>query len=133
MFKEGLIFTLILIAIDYIWIGILMKNFYVMELGNMARIKNGIFTPNIVAVLFVYIAIFALVSIFLLPQISGLGIIKSALIALVFGLGIYAVYDFTNLAVLSSWSLRFVFVDVLWGGVLMAIVTVITKYFRLIS
>ena len=87
MMKEGLIFTLILVAVDYIWIGILMKNFYVMELGNMARLKGGVFSPHILAVLAVYVALFVLASFFLLPQITGLGIMKSALIAFVFGLG----------------------------------------------
>jgi len=45
--------------------------------------------------------------------------------AFVFGLITYGLYDFTNLATLANWTLGFTLMDVLWGGVLMAIVTVV--------
>lgn len=35
-----------------------------------------------------------------------------------FGLVLYGVYDFTNLAMVSGWTLKVAVIDVLWGVVL---------------
>lgn len=42
--------------------------------------------------------------------------------AFLYGLLVYAVYDFTNLAVLPDYPLGFALIDTLWGGILFAIV-----------
>lgn len=36
------------------------------------------------------------------------------------GVSVYAVYDFTNLAMFKNYTLQFALMDSLWGGVLMA-------------
>jgi len=38
--------------------------------------------------------------------------------AFLYGVCIYAVYDFTNYAILSNYDLRFAIADTLWGGIL---------------
>ena len=38
------------------------------------------------------------------------------------GVAVYAVYDFTNLAMFKNYTLSFAIMDSLWGGVLMATV-----------
>jgi hypothetical protein len=38
--------------------------------------------------------------------------------AFLYGILVYAVYDFTNLAVLSDYPLSFALLDTLWGGIL---------------
>jgi uncharacterized membrane protein len=38
--------------------------------------------------------------------------------AFLYGVLVYAVYDFTNLAVLSDYPLSFALLDTLWGGIL---------------
>lgn len=133
MIKEGLIFTLILLVIDYVWLGLIAKDFYVRELGALARMKDGVFSPNLLAGGLVYIAMFALISVFLLPKISGMPIINATLIAFIFGASIYAIYDFTNMTVLTNWSWKFAIVDTVWGGVLVAITVAIAKGVKLIS
>ena len=51
-----------------------------------------------------------------------------------FGFFTYATYDLTNLATLKSWPLTIVFIDIIWGTVLTAIVSTagfyIVKYFQ---
>ena len=47
--------------------------------------------------------------------------------AFLLGLCTYAVYDFTNLATLSKYSLEFAIVDSLWGGVLFVIIHELLK------
>lgn len=48
---------------------------------------------------------------------------RSLLDAFLFGLVIYGVYDTTNYAIFKNWKLSTVLIDVLWGGILMAITT----------
>ncbi len=50
-----------------------------------------------------------------------LSLTKSVQEAFLYGVLVYAVYDFTNLAVLSDYPLSFALVDTLWGGILFAI------------
>lgn len=47
---------------------------------------------------------------------------KSTAEAGLIGLSTYAVYDFTNLATLTNYSLEFAVADSLWGGVLFMLV-----------
>jgi uncharacterized membrane protein len=47
---------------------------------------------------------------------------KSTLEAFGIGAATYAVYDFTNLAILKKYDPMFAIADTLWGGTLMAIV-----------
>ena len=45
--------------------------------------------------------------------------------AFVLGISIYAVYEFTNYAILAKWSPISVAIDTLWGGVLFYLTTLI--------
>ena len=60
---------------------------------------------------------------------------QSVLDAFFLGLVIYAVYEFTNYALLANWSILTVIMDTLWGGVLFAttafIVFKIKKVFQI--
>jgi uncharacterized membrane protein len=47
---------------------------------------------------------------------------KTPLEAFKLGVAVYAVFDFTNLAMFKNYSLQFAIMDSLWGGVLMALV-----------
>mgnify|MGYP002020043095 FL=1 len=42
------------------------------------------------------------------------------------GLGVYGVYEFTNAAIFEKWELWSVVIDTLWGGILFALVTMLT-------
>lgn len=44
---------------------------------------------------------------------------------LLFGVIAYATYDLTNLATLTGWSLKVTVVDMVWGGVLSATVSLV--------
>ena len=46
--------------------------------------------------------------------------------AFLLGLGVYGVYAFTNATIFEKWKLWLVFVETLWGGVLFALVTMLT-------
>ena len=49
---------------------------------------------------------------------------KDALIhGALFGFVLYGVYDFTNLATISTWTTEFAFSDIIWGSILCATVS----------
>lgn len=50
---------------------------------------------------------------------------KSVSDAFLFGLVVYGVYETTNYALLTNWSMFSVIIDTLWGGVLFALTTLI--------
>jgi uncharacterized membrane protein len=55
---------------------------------------------------------------------------KSVYEAFIFGIIIYGVYETTNYALFSKWSILTVFMDTIWGGLLFAIVTFIANKIR---
>lgn len=52
---------------------------------------------------------------------------KSAVEAFLIGTSVYAVYDFTNLAILKNYSGLFAIADSLWGGILFTIVHLVAR------
>ena len=87
--------------------------------GQMVRnIQGSAIEFNYIAALVVYLALGYLATI---PQ--------SYQEAFLLGFSTYAVYDFTNLAILKNYDLKFAMADTLWGGILMTIVFGLRKAF----
>lgn len=54
---------------------------------------------------------------------------KSPMDAFVLGVCVYGIYETTNLAILKDWLLSTAVIDTMWGGLLFALVTMITQQF----
>lgn len=52
---------------------------------------------------------------------------RSLLDAFIFGLVIYGVYDATNMATIKNWQWNALFIDSIWGGILMMTTYYLTK------
>ncbi len=119
----------LIFVIDYLWLGNIMSNFYLKELGSMAREKNGAFAPVIWAAVLVYALIPLGIVLFVLP---GLPIENFFLPTLgkgfLFGIVLYGVYDMTNYSLVNNWSLKLAAVDIVWGGSLNAMGSLAGKY-----
>ena len=114
----------IFLAIDYLWLGVVMSKFYKNELGVLARVSNGSLTPVMWAAVIVYILIPLGVVLFALPRVSQENVASSALFwGFLYGIVLYGVYDMTNYSLVSKWSLRMSIVDILWGGAINSVVT----------
>lgn len=50
---------------------------------------------------------------------------KSIFDAMIFGLIVYSVFEFTNKSILKKWDWTTVFMDTIWGGILFSLVTYI--------
>jgi len=111
--SKGLVAFLLLIALDIPWLTLQMsasqKMFSEIQGGRAVRMTLW---PAVV----VYIALAYL----LLLQTSVRGAFLS-------GAAVYAVYEFTNMAVFKDYSLSFAVADTLWGGVLFSVAYFIIK------
>jgi uncharacterized membrane protein len=109
-------------AIDIVWLGLVAKNFYRQQIGFLMR-------PDInwvAAIIFYLLFIAGLVVFVISPALEKQSWIRALLTGALFGLVTYATYDLTNLATTKDWPLLVTIVDLVWGSVLAASVSVIT-------
>lgn len=121
----------VFLLLDYLWLGILMKGFYLRELGTMARGDGTAINPRLVAAVGVYLALVGGVILFALPRVDPMRPLVSGLLwGALYGVTVYAVYDLTNRATLDHWPLKLAAVDICWGGFLCAVVTAFASMLR---
>ena len=122
--KLYLIALPVFFAIDMVWLGLVAKNFYAKQIGFLM-------TPNInwlAAIIFYLLFIVGLVLFVITPAIDKGSWMHALLFGLLFGLITYATYDLTNLATLKDWPILVTIVDLIWGAVLAASVSVATYF-----
>jgi len=120
MHLKYIVASILLLLTDTIWISIIKKHFGIM-IGNIQGEKM---TINIISVILAYVSLVILYNYFILKDNKGL------LDSFLLGLLVYAVYEFTNKAVIKNWSGLIVLFDTLWGGILFTIVTIIIKFMQ---
>lgn len=113
---------LIFLGIDMIWLTMVAKVFYANQIGYIMT-KN----PNLVAAFIFYLIFIAgLVFFVIYPAYDKKMWVNALLAGTFFGLVTYATYDLTNLATIKDWPLIVTVVDLIWGMVLSASVSVFT-------
>jgi uncharacterized membrane protein len=120
--KLYLITLPVFFAIDMIWLGLIAKNFYRQHIGQLL-LENVNWTA---AILFYLLFIGGLVLFVISPAIEKASWTYAIFYGAMFGLITYATYDLTNLATLKDWSLTVVIVDMIWGMVLSASVSLVS-------
>ncbi|MDQ5969356.1 MAG: hypothetical protein QG579_513 [Patescibacteria group bacterium] len=114
----------VFLAIDMVWLGLVAKNFYRDQIGNLMK-------PDVnwaAAIIFYLIFIVGLVVFVISPAVEKGSWIHAVLFGALFGLVCYATYDLTNLAVAKDWPLLVTIVDLAWGAVLASSVSVVTYF-----
>jgi uncharacterized membrane protein len=109
-------------AIDMLWLGLVARSFYRSQIGHLMK-------PNVnwaAAIIFYLIFIGGLVIFVIAPAMEKGSWTHAMLFGALFGLVCYATYDLTNLAVAKDWPLLVTIVDLIWGTVLAATVSIIT-------
>jgi uncharacterized membrane protein len=109
-------------AIDMIWLVLVAKNFYQKQIGFLMRPDINWFA----AIIFYLLFILGLVTFVISPALEKHSWVQALLSGALFGLITYATYDLTNLATLKDWPLVVTVVDLIWGTVLAASISVIT-------
>lgn len=120
-----LIVALVIILLDSVYLN-LTKEYFSKQI---MRIQSKPIELNIAGLLLCYTFLIFGFNYFIVQKQ------QSVLDAFFLGLVIYAVYEFTNYALLANWSILTVAMDTLWGGVLFAttafIVFKIKKVFQI--
>ena len=106
--------------LDLLWIGVVANAFYKRELAGLARMDGENFAIRLGPALVLYPLIILGLQLFVLPR-AGDQPLQAALWGGLFGLIGYGVYDLTNYATLTQFTLRMTVVDMCWGFVLSAI------------
>lgn len=112
----------IFFAIDMVWLGVAAKTFYAKHIGFLMKANVN----WAAAILFYLLFIAGLVVFVVAPAIEKSSWEHALLFGALFGLITYATYDLTNLATLKDWPLVVTAVDLTWGMVLAASVSVAT-------
>ena len=120
--KLYLIALPVFLAIDMVWLTLVAKNFYAKQIGFLMA-KNLNF---LAALIFYLIFIAGLIVFVITPALDKRMWTQALLVGAFFGLVAYATYDLTNLATVKDWPLIVTVVDLVWGMVLSASVSIIT-------
>jgi uncharacterized membrane protein len=102
-------------ALDAMWLGVLMKGFYRQQLAPIARLGDGGIAPNWSAALVVYVLLGSGIALFVMPR--ALTVSLALGYGALFGLVVYGVYDFTNYSTLRQYPFALTLVDTAWGVV----------------
>lgn len=120
--KLYLIALPVFFAFDFLWLGLVAKNFYAKQLGFIMKTSFNI--PA--AIIFYLLFIVGLVLFVISPALEKKSLLTAIIMGGLFGFFTYATYDLTNLATLKNWPLTVSVVDMIWGVVLSATVATIT-------
>jgi uncharacterized membrane protein len=105
---------IVLIPIDFLFLGLIAKDFFTSEVGDMlGEIRLA---PAIVFYLFYVVGILIFVS-----SVAGATWQSTVLYGALFGLFCYATFDLTSLALLKHWSWPVAIVDISWGSFVTAV------------
>lgn len=125
--KRFVIVAVTMLVLDGIWLGLITPRFYFEQLKHLARLNGDSIDVDKVAAAIVYFIMVLAFVVFLAPIIASASWAESLLKAAFFGLVIYGVYDFTNMATLRDYSWTLSLVDMAWGGFLFAVTATVLK------
>lgn len=124
-FKSLSVALISMLSLDFIWLNYVGKRFYLEGIGKLLRLNsNGSIDPNYYAALLVYGALIIGIFSFVIPLAHNS--LERFLYGALFGLLVYIIYDFTNLAIVNNWPLKISIIDSLWGMILCAITSFLT-------
>lgn len=110
--------------IDAVWLSLIANKFYKSQIGPLLLDK-----PNLVAAAAFYLIYVAgIVAFAVLPALDRNAWQHALGYGALLGLVAYATYDLTNLATLKGFPLKVVVVDLIWGVILTATVSLITYF-----
>lgn len=109
------------LAVDALWLGVLARNFYRQELGDLMldRPRLGI------AALFYLLYAAAIIILAAMPAARTGSWLGAAGLGAVLGLAAYGTYDITNISTLKNWPVTMSLVDIAWGTALTAMAAVV--------
>jgi len=126
--KSFLICLLIIVVLDYLFVKKVAYRIYLSELSHFARKDPAEFSPRSGPALLVYVLLAG--GAVMLAYLSGKS--QTALQSLgsgaLFGFLVYGFYDMTNFAILAKWSFKLSMIDIAWGTMLNAGISLLLHF-----
>lgn len=110
----------VLLFLDYLWLGILAKDFYRSHIGHLFR--EDMFWPAIAAFYLFYSV--AIIYFAVWPAEGDLSV--AFLSGLLLGFTAYMTYDLVNIATLKSWPWKIVLIDIAWGSLITGVASLVS-------
>lgn len=109
--------------LDGLWLGVITKSLYQKMIGHVMADK-----VNFVAIALFYPLFTATILFFVVnPALkAGWSIWHVALVGGFLGLALYGTYDLTSQAIIKNWPASITIIDIAWGVVITAAVSVVT-------
>ncbi|MFC1790791.1 DUF2177 family protein [Patescibacteria group bacterium] len=123
-FKTYLITLPVFLAIDLVWLSLIARKFYAQYLGYLMKTNVNFVAAGLFYLLFVV----GLVVLAVIPALEKNSWIQALFLGALLGLVSYATYDLTNLATIKNWPLVVTIVDMVWGAVLGASVSLVSYF-----
>ena len=119
MIRVLLCYSILLLVVDGIYLSFIATPF-----GKMIKkIQGSPMEMKMVPAAIVYLALVCAWYIFIYTHFNDFSIKDNLVRAMFLGMSIYAVYDFTNLALIKDYRVDLAILDSLWGGILFATTT----------
>jgi uncharacterized membrane protein len=114
MLRQFLIVLAILVVLDGLWLGVLMKDFYRRSLAPVARMAEGGLDPIWPIAGLVYSVIAIGLAVLVLSKARTPA--EALWLGAVFAATPFAIYDLTNHATLRDWRAAMTVIDICWGA-----------------
>ena len=111
-----LVTALVFLIIDYLWLGVLMKDYFQSQLSHLMAEEVNL---SIAALFYLFYAA-GIVFLCINPAIATGDWTKALINGAVLGFLAYGAYDVTNAATLRDWPMMMSVIDVAWGTALTA-------------
>jgi uncharacterized membrane protein len=115
-------FLIPMLAIDAVWLFTMSKTFYKSNIGSLLADSPRL-APA--AIFYLIYALGASILVVVRAVDEGSGYLQIFLWGALLGLFAYATYDLTNEATLKEWPVIVTVVDLIWGSMLTAVVSMI--------
>ncbi len=103
----------VLLILDFLWLGVVAKNFYQKHLGNYFSESFKLWP----AALFYPLYACGITVFVVLPSLrAGKSSVETFLLGAFLGVVAYGTYNLTNLSTINNWPIVSVLVDMFWGG-----------------
>lgn len=116
---------LVLMTLDFLWLGLIMGDFYRGHADQVLRLKSGAMDPIFWAAFGVYFFLALGLRVFAVRPQRFDSLLRGGFL----GLCIYGVYDLTNLSLLKNWSVNLSLIDMAWGTVLCSLASAAASVF----
>jgi uncharacterized membrane protein len=115
------VIIVLFIILDLVWFQ-LAGGFFKSQISSIVRLtESGAWNLRYFPALLVYVLMALGIMVFVLSHATSLQ--HALLLGAFFGLVGYGLYDLTNLATLSAWTVKFAVVDMAWGTFLCGVVS----------